>query len=358
MDISISEIQNFLRCRRMWDFASPNRQALVRRGAPDTALHIGTVVHEAFDLQVKHPDSWREHLTAFLSDLEHEIKSDYRDMVGASLGPEELELLDESRNIAGGVVENYFQRYTEDAPLGANMTYKQTEISFRIKIPNTRNHLIGTLDGIASAEDDSTHPLWIVEHKTYSQRSTYENLLTNIQMIGYMWASTMLFGDRVQGILYDGVSKKVPVVPAVLKSGALSKAKMDTTPEIYRQALSDNHLDVEDYQEFLIELEERIYSDKSPFWTRHELRIPRSAIVRFETDLQDISRDMAKKKLKLYPNMPWMGCWDCRVRPLCDAVQFDEDVEGLASDMYTKGKPYRTIKAQEMEAIAAGVLGI
>jgi len=135
MDISISEIQNFLRCRRMWDFTSPNRQALVRRGAPDTALHIGTIVHEAFDLQVKHPNDWRPRWSTYIDDLEEEIKTDYRDMVEASLGPEETELLDESRNIAVGVVENYFYRYPEDAPLGPQLQYKQTEISFRIKIP-------------------------------------------------------------------------------------------------------------------------------------------------------------------------------------------------------------------------------
>ncbi len=355
MNISVSEIQNFLRCRRMWDFTSPNRQMLVRRGVPDTALHIGSLVHEAFDLQVKHPDTWMTLWIKYIDDLEQEIRTDYRDMVGASLGPEELELMQESRDTATGVVSNYFNRYSQEAPLGS-FEYVHTEVSFRIKIPGTRNHLVGTLDGIAKEENGN---IWVVEHKTYAQRLSYESLMTNIQTIAYMWASTMLFGPRVQGVLYDGVSKKVLVIPKILNNGSVAKAQnISTTPAIYTESVLLPKQDPSDYTEFIAELQDRIYGDKSPFWTRHLLGIPRSAMVGFEGDVQNISRDMARKKITLYPNMPFLGCWDCRVRNLCDAMQFDEDVDGLKEALYTTGKPYRTIKAQQMEALTAGVLGV
>lgn len=164
MDVSISDIHSFLRCRRAWDIQSPMRQNLERIGMPSAALHVGTGVHVALAANANGA-RWCEAVDAWHANEVAEFSTNYRAQVGCEPSADEFVKLSESFNIVCGLVERYFARYTEAHPLGEHYRYVAVEQTFRVPIDGTDGtdgYLIGTFDGLARDEDER---IWLVEHK-------------------------------------------------------------------------------------------------------------------------------------------------------------------------------------------------
>jgi len=340
--ISVSEVQQFLRCRRMWDFVSHNRQSLVRSGLPTLSLHSGTLVHSALHAHAQGGDPIAT-LKLKAAEAEAKAVAEYQKVVGASPASEELTNLNDARELCMSVVRNYFAHWG-DKPV-APLEYLKTEIAFRVpvdvNIPGKNVFLIGTFDGIARSA--SGKRLWIVDHKTFTRRTDARYLIRNFQFVAYVWAAKSLFGDQVAGLLYDGVWMKQPVIPEVLKSGALSKKAIDTTPAVYLACLQELGLNPADYGEFISELTRKQLDPASSFFVRHEFMYSDGGLRTFEREVTAALRDMVNSP-SIYANFRWEGCWDCQITDLCDAVQLEEDVDFLIKHKY-KRDTYDTVKA-------------
>lgn len=325
VDISNSEIEDFLRCRRMWKYGSSNKLGLrTINPSPNTALHVGAVVHKVLEAQVSLKR--RPNIQALIDASEEELENYYRELVGVGWSPSERDVVRSSRDLISGICNHYFTHYGDVNPLGPDYEYRHAEITFSVPIPGTEHNLRGTIDGIAEGEDG----VYLVEHKTTSQGfPEATELQIGRQLQAYVWAAKTLLGHPVQGIIYDGIAKKVPAVPEVTKKGMLSKAPITTTPEIYRAAIRAVGHDEADYQDILTKL-----SGQSPFFCRHVIRFPERALELFSLQLRQIVTDMANPDLPLYPNRVWQGCWDCRYTELCTAEQLGEDTEAMMRMKY------------------------
>jgi len=350
---SATEMQDFMRCRRMWKYVSPVMHSLVRRGAPKTELWTGTAVHEALAAQALGLDP-REELDRWVAEEERRIAHDYLQMVGAPMGPEELATLRDTGTFAKQLVKQYFERYSWDNPIRP-FEYIAPEISFRIPLPTPpswkgpRLWLVGTFDGLALEPD--VQAVWLIEHKTYSQKPDIGTLQTDHQLRTYAVAAQVLFGIPIAGALYDGINKKLPKVPRLLQNGkALSKAlsEFSTTVSVYTQAILDHGFDPADYVDVLEKIAMIEQAEQSPFHTRHKLHFSQADLGRWLDDLTDIAMDMAEAAIgqgRIYPHFAWMGCWDCSVNDLCRAEQFDEDLSYVMNASYRIGS-YGTRLAQ------------
>ena len=350
MDVSISEVQDFLRCRRKWGLTSKAKsEGLEPIGVPHIALYVGTIIHEGLSL---HIDDWvsgnaeshdRSRYMEFLESAENEVRAKYTEAVGTGLSASEEEELAESRELSLNLLTRYFQHYGLTSTYGKDIVPIGSEISFRVRVPGTKHRLIGTFDGLLY--NPNTNEVLVLEHKTYNRTPRLDNLMFTPQFSAYCWAASMIFGShaRVRGVLYNGLSKSEPKTPRLLSNGTLSKAKILTDYGTYLKAIEDNNLDPNDYTDVLNQLK----VGESPFYFREILETSLPRLESFERRLKQILDDMSREPINLYPNFRWDGCWDCGVSKICHAIEYGDNVNNVIYSFFQKTGERSTIRNQK-----------
>lgn len=290
VDVSISEIQSYLRCRRAWHYTSQNRLGLVKIGVPSAPLHIGSAVHAALAAQAEGADPQRA-LTLYFREVEDSYRERYVEAVGVEPSEAEAAQVGEFERQCRELVRRYFDRYGVVEPLGPGIRYVAVEQTFRVPIPDVEDgHLIGTFDGLAR---DDRNRLWIVDHKSYTKLPDVNKLRFDPQFTAYVWAATALLGEVPEGLLYDGFSRNLPTPPLLLKNGSLSKAWSNAIDyPSYLDAVDGYGLDHAGYADILARLKERDAQAVSPFYVRHALRFSRAQVNDFVAWLPEVYREM------------------------------------------------------------------
>jgi hypothetical protein len=318
-EFTVNEINTFLRCRRNWNITSANRKSLQRKGTPAPALHIGSAFHYATAMHSEHGTDPEDAVREFFAESINALENDYRKQVGTSLGYEERQLLDEQRLVALSLIRVYYERHGYENPVKP-FRHIGSEITFRIPLVKAYDvWLIGTMDEVLLDLDDNPVPL---ERKTYSRKPNKENWRFNHQLYGYACALSILTGHPVNYGLYDGIRKKEPTIPQILKSGDVSRKWIDTTYEIYREVVLANHGGEipNQYLDILNRFNARDHSPENAFTTRFKVQISHRAMARWWDDAQAVAMEAAHSP-RIYPNFEWQGCPMCRTKDLCHAIQ-------------------------------------
>lgn len=343
LQVSVTELQEYLDCKRSWDIQSANRQSLVKRGAPHVALWMGSAVHEGLAAHIAGEDI-RTSVEEYLSKQRKEIADDYRRKVGSRMSPEEWQAFDESAQLVRNMLVGYFRYY------GTTHTYHPyraiaSELTFRIPFPAVAQEtsfydevwVVGTVDGVLL---DGQGNLGIIDHKTFTQRPQLRDLQLDHQFLGYLALFGVLVNRPVKFFLYNGLNKKTPTSPMTLKSGRLSKDKsIITSAAWYERCIRENGEDPKDpyYMEHLAWLQLRDRQD-NPFFVRHVITPSQHALVSWLDNTEKVLREMAQgPELPITYNRKWTGCWGCNVQDLCDAMTRGDDVEYMLRHNYTKG---------------------
>jgi hypothetical protein len=334
VDISISDVTRFLRCRRQWEMQSPLRMNLVKIGMPSASLYIGSGVHIALAANAQGKD-WREELDAWFTHEVHQYVKNYMEVVGLCPSDSEVKPMHDAMETIDGIVRRYFDRYGESEPFGKGYTPVLVEKTFRVPIPDTLDgHFVGTIDALVK---DPSGQFFIVDHKTYAKAPNLDELALTPQFTAYSWAMTAVLGAPISGILYNGMRNKVPTAPALLQKGGLSQAWSDSIDyPTYLDALDGYGLDPTPYEGFLARLKERDSQDETPFWSRWKIYLTSSQIATFASYLPAIYRDMTGDPA-IYPNFSWSSCLGCAVKDLCKATEHGDDVSWLIDQEYTQG---------------------
>jgi hypothetical protein len=353
LTVSVTELEEYLRCHRAWDYQSANRQSLVSRGAPATALWVGSALHAGLAAQIDAwldskvpPDEdkrwiWEQVVKAvdeYIEQQRAEMSAEYVRRVGVPMSTQEWVSFEESVAMIRGVMKEYFRKWglgNTFADLG--LTPLASELTMRIPIdldlPGVHATLVGTVDAVLI--DDEAN-LWIVDHKSFSQRPSLNDIQYNQQFIGYCAMVEKLVGRPVAGFVYNGINKKVPKEPRLLQNGTLSKEWIDTTEFKYRQTLQKHGLSTTNYVAHLARLRERdVHSN--PFFVRYQLVIPQAMKVDWWQNMRHILREMADPGLPLTFNRQWSGCWDCNVQDLCATQMRGGNVQSLIAQGYQIG---------------------
>lgn len=171
--------------------------------------------------------------------------------------------------------------------------------------------------------DEQTGKVWLRDYKTTIRRYA-SDLATTLEMdtqpIAYTYAShylatleesqISLFPEDVpvwpkgvppiSGFELEIVRKKVPVEPEPLKKGGLSKAQgVDTTAELYRQAIHRNGLNEADYADVLEVLEKRGNS----FHHRQQIPVGPQEIERWVHETRLALEDL--RRVELYRDLAY-----------------------------------------------------
>jgi hypothetical protein len=293
---------------------------------PTPALNIGSAVHYAEACRALGSDPYNA-VDIYYEDVVDQLAKRYEAVVGAPLSEQEWAILADEREMVQAMMRAYYARYGRENPTKPYQIIAP-EITFRIPlVPDYDIYLIGTID--RAFIDPQGNPL-PGEIKTYKTAPKKVDWTYNHQIYGYAAAMQVLTRQRVKYALYDGIRKKMPTMPRVLKDGTLSTAWIDTTYDVYRAKLLEVYggdksiLHHPAYAEFMSRLKARDLSPDSAFHTRFRLPISQKAIEKWWDQAVTLACEMANYPA-IYPNFPWDGCRFCRVRDLCHAIQSGDD---------------------------------
>ena len=319
----------YMRCKRLWDFASFNRQSLEKIRRPEH-FWLGTGIHYALeryalgDNPVEAFNSWANE--ALLKDREEYIKK-----VGVAPEPNEFDGYINQFALGNSMIRHYQSHWKSPIPKGYE--YIEPELTLVAKIPGTDHELVMTLDTLLRKE--GTDLYYVLDHKTYKNKPKEGTIRRSMQLLAYIWGVRNAMGVRCVGAIYDGMLKKMAESPKILKNGNLSKAvDSPTTFALFEQAIEDNNLIREEYEDRLEQLQEA----GNQFFSRFVIVRTAAEIRSFEKNLASTVSEMANNPA-IYPNFQWQGCWDCHFTDLCYAIEDDEDVEYIKEFNYHKREP-------------------
>lgn len=292
MIVSVTERGEYRRCRRRWNLGSSNRQRLAKI-VPNTALGLGTLIHAALADWLVHPElNLRDVFLVRAKQQIDIVRNVFIKQAGRDITEQELGSLWDAVNLGSAMMENYQERWKTPLPAGFELVAPEQRI--KIAIPGTQHQLQGRLDGIIRSLE--TKKLFVLEHKTYSQRPEERTLRWNDQFIAYQWMLTQLDLGEVEGIAYDGLWKR-----------AAPPKKVENRPG----GLED-------------------------LFSRIKLRRSVAELQEFERCLRAEVIEMASGPA-IYPNRTWDGScnWGCEYNILCFAMSSGDDVDALQNSLYT-----------------------
>lgn len=305
-DFRGSEITDFLRCRKRYDYAWLQNLEPKQR---NEKLTIGSAIHKF--LEVWYTDHRYDDAIQATFDymLEHSEDIDpfvYEDML----------------KLVGGVCFNYTNHYAHDA----NWTVKAVELPFSVQLDDNTNY-IGTIDLVI--EDEDGH-IWFVDHKTTISIDIFDkNSDMDRQISRYWWALQQL-GYDVHGFIYNIILKDVPQEPKVLKSGALSKDKAQkTTAKLYREAIQRHGLNEADYADFLQLLDEQ----PKEFFRRLKVERTPAEVLASIDEMEDVIEDIRTARSH-YRNITKDCHWDCAFKTLCQAEMDGSNADHIRTELF------------------------
>lgn len=280
----------------------------------------------------------------------------YFDEKTKDLFEEEMQKYFDMRDEAEAIVTRYISNNAEDL---LKFSILATEQEFCIPVYNpkgkpTKDQFRGKFDMIVMDEFDST---WFYEHKTtaLSVDNRFEDVDLEIQLNNYFMVASKMYEDFAGGVL-NVIRKKAPRIPEPLKSGkSLSvDKKIDTTYELYLEAIEKYGFKKEDYTEILNILKEkgdrffgRMIVSRSQAQldeTRNEIFY---AIKQIKADVKAFEKS---KDESIFFRCPDMFCKNCSYFNLCILDSKKGDIKDYITSNFTKRlamNPELSVKEKE-----------
>lgn len=314
MKVSQSKIKSWRKCHKQHDYKY--NQKLVKK-VKGQALFVGSIVHECIE--------------AFYTGKDYKkILKDYAAKVSKMFDEEKVEYA-ELLPMATYMVEGYFKHH-------ADTEYRIDFIERKLEVPLVEDIIFeGKID---AGFRDKKKKLWIGEHKTCASIPDEKSRMSDIQGILYWWGYQQETGELPAGIVWDYLRKKIPSTPAVLKNGEVSRAKCDTTYDIYLNAIKENGQKPKDYQEEL----ERLRGNEDSFYRQIKLPFNKGMMELVVKDTISTALQIRDFGTIVTDRNLTRDCSWCDYFDLCQA-----ELRGLDTD-YIREKQYE-VKSDQVKKI-------
>jgi CRISPR/Cas system-associated exonuclease Cas4 (RecB family) len=323
--ISVTSVSEFLECKRRWRLKHVER---LEAKVPPTALFFGSAIHEGlsayYQRQIDHPRARRTASAALVAFRKYVHKS-FEEMAEEYGGWWELALPEFEALIplGEGMLSNYV-----DYDVAQTQNWTPTEVETLAVIPTeTGVDISMKLDLLC----DSPIGEVVVDHKTFTRQPSYGTALDlDFQLTGYAWGRQRKTGKIPAWLVYNGLMKRLPEPPALLKSGIFSRDKKQlTTAVLYRRTIEAAGHKIEAYRDVLAALEQRGWSD---FFVRVATQRNEAQIRSWERHVFNTLVDMqevAEEPELAYPNPSQMRCPGCPFLEMCLAMEDGGDTEAV-----------------------------
>lgn len=329
--ISVTSIRTFKRCKRKWYYKYVNMLSPKQKAS---YLNLGVFIHGGMEGYYLGHD-WREFIEQSAQESVDALMRAVTpgDILDEALAVEKTAEISNLRNRAVEVMGRYIEFDRTNPLVRAGWKVLGVEVNileWKLTIPGTDIFLEGFIDMVL---EDEYGGIWAVEHKTGAQFFSVESLDLDEQASTYLWALSHRYPDKkVSGIIYNLVRTKVPSIPQMLKSGEMSRSKIDTTWDIYVLALQENDLDEQDYGA----MRDKLLLNE--FFKRDQVYRSTTELGNFEIDLQDVIYDIEDTMNNArFTRTPTKDCtWECPFREICIMEYKGLDIGEVSSLKFTK----------------------
>lgn len=302
-------------------------------------LQLGRIIHrylEHFYSPLKHkrpPSPAIRHHNA-LQLIEREFTETFRQLAVAAQVAGEEETGKQMLDLAPKA-ERICQRYFEVR--GSQETHRVLLCEQYLTLPVTGDDVAPVVVDLLTQDDQGN--VWLWEHKTTGNVPPSTRRLRDLQtLLGAVIVEENL-KIKITGIIWNYLRTKEPIVPELLKAGALTKRQdLDTTWPVYSAQIKAHRLDAEDYRE----VEERLMGkEEEVFFPRIELPLVQSeqVILRdFIFTLHDIRTATSNPEFIPVRNIS-QPCDYCIYAKVCEAALLGGDEEELKMRLFKKGPP-------------------
>jgi hypothetical protein len=322
MRASASKISTWRRCQKKAYFLYVLK---IARVVQSIAPSKGSIIHACLYNYYTGKD-WTLPIKALNIDLEKVFEEEREAWIKL---PEEL------YRIVNGYIKTYLEEDKHREVIAAEQ-YFEMELGDHI------------YEGYIDKIDRDSTGLWSVDYKTASKVPDVTQLYMDIQTAMYAMGISrgavkvpIKKGERV-GILFDHISTKAPRTPALLKSGAISRAAIVTDVTTYMDAVKANGHDPKDYEDMIPQLQKHV------FYRRAAIPIRKTSVAMIGSEIissmnaMEFALDTYGEASDMYPRTFLSNrCeWDCPYYTLCVSDLLGMNTDDLLAREY-EPKPER-----------------
>lgn len=326
-EVHVSDIRTFKACRLRWNWSSRLRGNLEPL-LPSRPLFFGSAVHFALDAMIRWgPQEAIPGFNFWMIKLMDSLPAGYHEGKHWVRMTDDVEL--------GAAMLDHYMLWAQTHDVGFKWLSGEYEHSF--PIPDTNAVYKMTADGLLLKGSEA----WVVEWKTCTRFPNPDELWRDEQNAMYTMGlqyerpDILPEGVPVVGTVYTFLRKKAPSTPRLKKDGSLSRARIDTSPELFRKVAESWGLSEMFYGDVLGRLE----ADEHKFFRRHWVRrTPESLTYAFENVVKTI-REMLEPDVPIYPAPQWFKCDYCAYSAACLLVHNRADPSPLLEAEFRQRVP-------------------
>lgn len=370
VEIHITDVEAFLRCKRLWNWQSLMRRGLQPAGMP-APLFLGQGVHVALDAYYSAPpDDRTAGLLINAFDNWVDARSERMKKQTGPLWRSEKEMIDEMYELGTGMLLHY-ALWAEKRD--KRWEFLATERKFVLPMPvpkeatrgrgysdlcrngmymsggewySNKLSYAGRFDGVV--RDVETGKLYLMEFKTsrslHNMRWTYRGM----QSTAYVWAANQMVEELtdgqcespIDGIMYRVLLKKIPQSPKPLVNGGYSQAKNQKTSFEYFKYCLDKIAEREnrDPHDLYVENENilrYLHQSGNEFFDEKILDRTPQQIDSTMRCLYHTGKTMADPNVAIFPQ-PGFHCSWCAFETPCSVAEVGGDYEGILEVEYAE----------------------
>lgn len=333
--VSVSQLQTFLSCKKKWEY---NYIEGLTPRVERSYLTIGKLCHKGMQtvMQVhwEHPNIPTTQLALSALEAMDNMWKEYMEstpLLDEEIPDIEQMLLDAKSIFVQALQEFNPEKYEVVTVVKGGKPIPALELHFRVPCPPTKG-LHGYIDAIL--RDKETGFTWCTDYKFRKSLSPDEDEAFNIQNAVYSYACAKMGIDITGTMTWQHVNTPA-ADPQILKTGAISRAKIKTTWEHYAQFCRNNGEDPANYEE---EMREKL-ADIEWFRPTYEYRNDETIARIWSRCVVTAAKGVKAahgKKADNYPSLyPW-NCKMCQYQSICQAELRDYDVDAIKAREYTK----------------------
>jgi hypothetical protein len=347
---SVTEKSQFKDCRRKWYLSNRHAHPHAKAGQlgvepnrPDVFFWFGDIIHSCLEsyynarqdgLSIKEAAAnGRETFERIYKKKIEELEAEY----GGLFNDEARAEFESYHKLGNDMLANYYAREGGEPICGPEAEILLVEKRFFHKVSEEFT-LSGRFDLVVKDKDGR---VWVVDHKTASQKPWLQGIELDDQLTGYSFLLTK-GGMPAAGAIYN-VLLKQEVNIKLLESGHVStdKSKTKATAFHYIAFMKKNKTPFIEhrYGEFINQLLQRGWDD---FFLREASLRGTTEIENYEKRLQYEAADMvaaAKNPEAAYPNPGQFKCRGCPFALPCKAMEAGDDWEQVIADGFKPRAP-------------------